>query len=229
MDGYQNLEDVLNLSTDRERFEGTFWYVEAAKFSEALADRCGLNKDIVVGIIAALSPRCPWKENVIEARDLIRSRGKSKTITYKSNKKKALAILRGVARPEDILNGHKVRAFFFNISDPENSTEVCIDTHMICCWFNKSDLGKAFLNTVFHPRGSRRNTIQEIKEAIISLAHKYHLRPLQIQAIIWITWKRLTENKAYSSKVEYQAILQETEWLRKGGEKDGSGNSRNDL
>jgi hypothetical protein len=164
-----------------------------------------------VGIIAALSPRCPWRENIIQAKSFIQTKGKVKTTTYKSNKKKALAILRG-KNPQDVLNGHKVRAFYFNILSPENSTEVCIDTHIISAWFNRCNLDKAFLNTVFHPRGSRRNIIQEIKQAVIQLASKYHLKPLQVQAILWLTWKRITENKPYSSHVEYRAVLEEVTW-----------------
>ena len=204
--GYQNLTDVFNLSMEEERAQGLTWYNDAAAHCFNLSLKYDMPLEKVIGIIAALSPRCPWNRNVIETDSLIQTRGRSKVTTYLSNKKKALAILRGT-HPLNILNGHKVKTFYDNLSDPINSQSVCIDSHIIACWFNKTDLSKAFLNAIFHPRGSKRIVIEQIKKAIIDLSILYHFKPLQVQAIIWIVWKRITRNKPYSGNVNYQSLL----------------------
>lgn len=204
--GYQNFTDILNLATEGEKEQGLTWYNEASFFCFNLSIKYDIPIERIIGIVAALSPKCPWIRNAIEARDFIKSKGKNKVTTYLSNKKKALAIFRGT-HPNDVLNGHKVRAFYDNLCNPNDSKSVCIDTHMISCWFNKTDLGKSLLNAIFHPRGSKRIVIKQIREAIINLSDLYHIKPLQVQAIIWLVWKRITGNKPYSGNVNYQSIL----------------------
>lgn len=204
--GYQNLTDILNLATEQEKAQGITWYNDAAFHCFNLSLKYNIPVERVIGVIAALSPRCTWRENVIQGDNFIRTKGKSKVTTYSPNKKKALSILKG-SNPVTVLNGHKVRAFYENLSDPVNSQSVCIDSHIIACWFNKTDLSKSFLNAVFHPRGSKRIVIKQIKKAIIDLSDLYYLKPLQVQAIIWLVWKRITGNKPYSGNVDYQSLL----------------------
>lgn len=204
--GYQNLTDILSLATEEEKAQGITWYNDAALHCFNLSLKYDISIERVIGIVAALSPRCPWKENVIQAERFIDTKGKSRVTTYLPNKKKALAIFKG-NHPLNVLNGHKVRAFYNNITDPINSRSVCIDSHMISCWFNKTDLSRSFLNAIFHPRGSKRIVIEQIRQAIINLSDLYHLKPLQVQAIIWLAWKRITGNKPYSGNVNYQSLL----------------------
>ena len=204
--GHQNLTDILSLATEEEKSQGLMWYNDAAQYCFNLSLKYEIPVERVIGIVAALSPRCPWRENVTQADSFIQTKGKAKVTTYLSNKKKALGIFKG-ANPLSILKGHKVRAFYYNLSDPINSQSVCIDTHMVGCWFNKTDLSKSFLNAVFHPRGSKRIVIEQIKKAIIDLSILYNIKPLQVQAIIWLTWKRITRNKPYSGNVNYQNLL----------------------
>src|SRR3990170_2538974 len=104
--GYQNLTDVFNLATKEEIAKGLTWYNDASFHCFNLSSKYNIPIERVIGIVAALSPRCPWRENVIQANNFIQTRGRSKTTTYLSNKKKALAIFRG-SNPVNILNGHK--------------------------------------------------------------------------------------------------------------------------
>jgi len=77
------------------------------------------------GIIAALSPQTGWARNIAMSHELI---SKGTTGATEDNVRKALRIHEG-EHPDEVLGGHKVKAFFHNIANPDTSHEVTIDRH----------------------------------------------------------------------------------------------------
>ena len=99
-------------ATDAERANGRLWYPDAYAIAASLAENRCLPVSCVVGIIAALSPRVSWLENLDAARLLLDGVAPTQ-IAFGRNIAKAQAIL---ARPDgdplDTLRGPKTRAFY---------------------------------------------------------------------------------------------------------------------
>jgi hypothetical protein len=201
----RNFEDIYHLATQEEKDKGLVWYDEAHTFAEGLAAKYDLKVDQVTGIIAALSPRCPWSSNCKQAKEFIRTKGKTEVTTYSNNKKKARAILKG-SDPLEVLHPTrpdrvtKTLSFYKNILDPESSDDVTIDTLMIRAYFNDPSYPekKAFNN------GS---VLRQIASDLKALAQEYGLKAHQMQAIIWQVWKRITDTKPFSNEVNYETLL----------------------
>jgi len=104
---------------------GAGWYDEARRVVDALAGDYGVPPERVAGIIAALSPRTRWADNVRGAEQVLHRAaypelfgsggyldGLGRPIPgYGANVRKAERIAAG-ERPELVLGGDKVRAFY---------------------------------------------------------------------------------------------------------------------
>jgi len=120
-------------ATPADRKHGEMWYRDAHIQSFAVGRG---NVERGAGIIAALSPRAPWDDNLAAARRLAET-GESweKNTLHPQDKgqvavqnTKALRILAG-EHPLDVLGGMKERSFYHNILDPENPEHITIDKH----------------------------------------------------------------------------------------------------
>jgi len=175
-----NILDVYKQASPLDVAEGLRWY-EAAKLEcTNLARRNGISLRQAVGIVAALSPRVNWGRNVIAAQNLVRGLpGEG----FGANKSKAFKILEG-ADPDDILGGDKVTAFFSNILRPLTSTAVTIDR-----WAIRVTLGSQDWSTKVNTPTAKQylQLGSEYREAAALVG----LRPLELQAITWVTIKRL--------------------------------------
>lgn len=177
------LRSVFSRATEYERNSGLLWYKEANLYLNEIADHFNLQLSIVVGICSVLSPANPWTNNIKDTYTLIRFKGKLEhSITYSTNIAKAAKILRK-KQVFPYLSGPKVTAFYDNILNYANSQIITIDSHIIRCAVNDSNLEIHYVPLVF---------INTIDQSIRAIAAENNLLPLQIQAILWVTWKRLT-------------------------------------
>ena len=201
-----HFKDLYHLATEEERQNGLTWYQEARGFAEGLAAKYDQPLERVIGIIASLSPRCPWSVNCRQAKEFIRTKGNTTVTTYRTNKKKAKAILKGrdpiealtPVRPDRTT---KTISFYHNILSPETSEEVTIDSLMIRAYYNDPnyDVKRAFNN------GS---IMKELSNRIKAIASEEGLKPHQVQAMLWQAWKRITDTKPYTNVVNYESLLQ---------------------
>lgn len=184
----RNIEAVYLTATSEERQDGLYWYQRANQDAASLASRYGITTEQAAGVIAALSPGRDWGLNLIDADRLIDAHVNGRTIpqvgTYgRKNVAKARKILNGFL-PLDVLGGHKVRAFFSLINEPENATDVCVDRH-----------AKAI--AVGRPAKTERDTV--VRPSQYSFFARHYLQaaktlgllPHQLQAVTWVTWRRL--------------------------------------
>lgn len=178
-----NLRDTWAKRNAYEVRTGSGWYSEANLYLSEIANHFNLSKDTVIGITAALSPANSWNANVKDTYNLIRFKGKlDNSTTYGENIRKARKILK-YRNPLRYLSGRKVTAFYDNILNCEKSQEITVDTHIIRCSVNDSNLQVHYVPSKY---------FLEIERVIRDLATENALLPLQIQAILWACWKRLT-------------------------------------
>lgn len=192
--------DLLRLNIERELWweadaddwcEGREWYASANKMARVLYRRAQTlaiaptSVETVIGVIAALSPQCPWDDNVLLAAHLIIGEPLTKGMFQTRLRiQQAHRILAGEA-VTDVLKGRKVLAFYDCICRPRHPTAVCIDRHAIDVAEGQK-MPQQWLNTVAH----RPPLYGEYAEAYRQVAVDIGLVPSQVQAITWVSWRR---------------------------------------
>lgn len=153
--------------------EGTEWYRTAHATAADFAADFGITVDTAARVIAVLSPRKRWADNVAVARTIIAAHTSGSPVwtipgTFGANVRKANLILSG--NPE-ALSGPKVTRFYQNIMGTEH--EVTLDV-----WAMRgagSDL--------IAPNG--KAMYAAIAEAYCIIAAEYGVSPSALQAVVW--------------------------------------------
>lgn len=190
----KHIEALLNGASDTEKIDGGNWYKEANTYAHHLSELFNLDSPCkVAGIISALSPATNWERNKSDAHNFIAlalngDAMSGKYGTYKNNVRKALEIF-NLGNPNKksvgtILRGktgYKTESFFYNIYDLDSS-EVTIDRHAIKGANNVYEGGSVALT---------EKRYRDSERAYQKVAKKYNLKPYQVQAIVWVTYRRL--------------------------------------
>lgn len=176
----RNITKAYRLSSEEDRQSGEMWYARAKAFAATL------DTDVsrAVGVIAAISPMMPWPRNQSLAAEIYEGK---RSGCLSANLSKAVAILNG-ADPLDILKGEKVRAFYLNIMGIDSDEAVTIDRHAIMVAEGRN-LSKAELRFT---KGRMRQYAAEYRNAarILSKETGRHLTPAQVQATVWVWWRK---------------------------------------
>jgi len=179
------------------------WYATAFTDCERIANQFGLPVNIVAGVVSALSPNNKWERNIENAHVLIDAFFKGDNITdfkvstYNPMKDKAWQILNAM-NPKDnptmsddeiakVLNGQKIISFFRCILGYDTC---CIDGHAKGIYE-----GKRFGLTSPKNHISKKY-YKQLQDAYVEAGSKItfrkkNLRAFEIQAITWVTWKRI--------------------------------------
>lgn len=181
--------------------QGMSWYPNAHEIARTLANRYDTTVYIVCGVIAALSPGCTWEKNIEYAERVLQyhSMGMDEHTVPKSigtygkrNMAKAFMIARG----DDVLTtlgGDKVRAFFQCLFLPNSIMGiVCIDRHAVSIVAGVP-LGEDYTKMV-----NTSKKYAAVSEAYASVAAMLDMAPMQLQAVTWVVWRRLTNGKVDS-------------------------------
>ena len=191
----QNIIAVYNLATATDKINGADWYDRALTFANALSAVYSIEVTTIVGVIASLSPRNRWERNMQDAESMVKAYANGatyndlmqlKVCTFKTGKDKAARILTDKIsdRAELLatLKGPKLQEFFNCILG--DADDVCIDGHAYSVWVgdritlaNVPSIGKKL----------RQSIKADYQLAALSLGVKPHV----VQAITWVTWKRL--------------------------------------
>jgi hypothetical protein len=178
----RHIERTLLACTAHEWRRGKAWYPKAHKWCALVARRYGVPVDRVAGVLAALSPQTSWTYNLTITRRFFATSGAQSGQT-RANAAKALCILQG-ASPLDVLGGHKVRNFYLSIVG--DGAALCLDRHAysLACGRTLADVELA---KAFSAKKRQRATFN----AYNRVAEEYGLRLSELQAITWLTWRRI--------------------------------------
>ena len=190
-----NILSIYNLATPEEIEHGVTWYSTAYCECLKIAEDLDLPIHIVVGVTAALSPNNKWDRNITNARDLCTAyvNGDSiesfKVSTYGKMKEKAWSILESMPSYDDtvkILNGQKIVCFFQNIMGENTCT---VDGHAYNIYHasrqsltGSISIGKIEYHLIQDAYRSAGNSVQ---------VHGRELMAYEMQAITWVTWRRI--------------------------------------
>lgn len=175
-----NILRVWEQATKSEMADGLSWYANAHDDAKTIASTV----EIGAGCIAALSPGLRWDNNVEAARRIIdRESLDGLGVRWYDGVRKAEKIRDG-RRPDSVLKGNKVRAFYQCIRRPDTRLHVCIDGHAYAIWAGR--------------RIALADTPTLTDKLYYTLSEDYTLAgnavgvlPHQIQAVTWTVWRRL--------------------------------------
>lgn len=152
---------------------GRDWYPAARRIVDALADWSGMAPDRLAAMVAALSPRNPWRWNVQDAAAFavaIMANGEMPTATtFGQNRRTAWAFGHGDADWKSA--APKVRSFVANIMGDTNAVTVDV-------WA----IRVATRGTVSAVRKSQYETVAE---AYRTVAAEVGMTPRDLQAVVW--------------------------------------------
>ena len=152
---------------------GMTWYMRAHNECLLLSEVFDIPFNKVVGVVAALSPNNRWQQNLKDAWNFLETPSiDTKVCTFKNQRRKALAILQGGGRIDEItkiLNGEKTKKFFTNIVNYDTSEDVTVDI-----W--------AYRSVGLEPK---KKYYKLIEQAYQESAKQLGMLPHQLQAIVW--------------------------------------------
>jgi hypothetical protein len=168
-------------SNDADKRFGSAWYDDAHRIVLDWADSYQLPIVTVACVVAAISPQCEWKRNLIVADDVLAGRPASVGGPLPVNVRKARQLL--ADRATDITkyfpHGPKVASFAVNLAG--DTSTATIDAHAM----------QAALNDVKADYRLRWTPYAVFATCYADAAAELGLQPAVFQAIIWHTWKRL--------------------------------------
>lgn len=178
-----NLKEVYEMSSVEDIEEGKSWYENANSLSLQLSEKSGLKDFQTSGIISAFSPSTRWEDNVkcAESFILYNSSGHVRQQIEKAN---CILISECPKEVSKILNGLKTVNFYYNIYLPNDKNYVTIDRHMI-------NLATRIEGLVDPSPKQYHFLVEET----IKFSKFTNLKPNQVQAILWITWRKLKKIK----------------------------------
>ena len=173
-----NLRRVLSAATTEESKEGIEWYTKASAIATGPTSK---ETRRAAGAIAALSPGLSWERNVAEFRRL--QAGLGAKFQTGINWRKAETIYSGT-EPLEVLSGPKTRAFYMNIAYPFSAATTTIDRHAYSALAGRHLTSKELQSLDL-------GSYAKAQDAYVQLAEENELLPCQVQAIVWVTWRRL--------------------------------------
>lgn len=191
----ENLRSVLFHSSPNEIDQAKTWYRDARLFCFQVSKQYGVSFRKTCAIMAALSPRNKWDRNKQDTETLIKwmlGHDVSPSFaTYGNMVDKAVKIFESDIDTKKemlkLLNGPKISNFFLNIYDAESNC-VTVDT-----WIHLAASGE-YLPTK-ERKILKQKEFNEISDTVKELAIEYEMNAPEMQALIWVTFKRLVEQK----------------------------------
>ena len=188
----RNILKTYRIATVSDVSDGVEWYDRAKRMAAWIAKETNIAETTVIGVMAALSPNNRWERNWKDALTMCQawiSGDKTddfKVSCYNTMKQKAWSILEDdLTTDEDILsrlNGQKIRSFYSNIRGLD---EVTIDGHALNIARGKRE------GLTSDKTNMGKKQYRELQAAYVTAAKRVKVKPHELQAITWTTWKRI--------------------------------------
>ena len=188
----RNILKTYRIATVSDVSDGVEWYDRAKRMAAWIAKETSIPEATVIGVMAALSPNNRWERNCKDALTMCQAwiNGDTtddfKVSCYNTMKQKAWSILEDdLTTDEDILsrlNGQKIRSFYSNIRGLD---EVTIDGHALNIARGKRE------GLTSDKTNMGKKQYRELQAAYVTAAKRVKVKPHELQAITWTTWKRI--------------------------------------
>lgn len=174
----ERILETLERATPEQYTAGLNWYGAGYDMAYEMVKGTGYSVQQALGVLAAVSPRMPWEQNVKLAQKILDARGELERGCLFTNLRKANRILAG-SDPFEELTSQKVRAFFECFLHRGQTDIVCVDRHALAISY-----GYEITDTRMNEKTYRR-----IAEEYRAAAREAGLPAAVLQAITWIVWR----------------------------------------
>ena len=188
----RNILKTYRIATVEDVANGVEWYDRAKRMATWIAKETDIQEATIIGVMAALSPNNRWERNCKDALTMCSAwiNGDSlddfKVSCYNKMKQKAWSILQDDLQDDAAiltrLNGQKIRSFYSNIRGLE---EVTIDGHALNIARGKRE------GLTSDKTNMGKKQYRELQAAYVTAAKRIKVKPSELQAITWTTWKRI--------------------------------------
>lgn len=174
-----NIVGLVGDATIAERAAGLVWYPAFSRAIAAHGAVHGYSREDSLALFAALSPRARINRNWDNFKRACAEGNPAKCLGLThSHRDKIARFLAGLFSIEAVISGDKVSAFYGNLAG--DLSRVTIDRHAIA-----AALGHCPDNLSLSHAQYRRYAL-----AYQAAAKMLDLEPAQVQAIVWIVWRR---------------------------------------
>lgn len=178
----KNIDFYFNLSTKKQITEGKQWYINANNICKDIAQKYDTNVLTAAQVIAALSPRNKWQQNIKDSYKIFEAvknniePEKIKVCTFHTNKFKAYNIAKNKIAITD--KSLKTYNFCKNIALLDKDSLTVDIWHLRACFNKQIKINSSAVGRIAY---------QQIKQLTINKANKLGLTGYQLQAILWLT------------------------------------------
>jgi hypothetical protein len=218
----RNVTRVFREASPDQREAGREWYGRATRLAAELATSLPTDHrhygdtDRAAAVIAVLSPRLNWRENVAMARQayamthgpwaFLVSTYTNALPTLRINARKAGRLLATDEDTTDIVSGPKVTAFWRTIADPTNPWAVVVDRHAY-----DVSVGRVTDNDerMAGLRGKRYDAVCDVyRRAAVILSRETGetITPAIVQATTWTVWRETMIRTRHASLAERETF-----------------------
>jgi len=188
----RNILKVYRMASVVDMQQGIEWYARANREAKSISKKLGIPVKTVVGVMAALSPNNRWERNKVDAFNMCSAYVEGmdidtfKVSTYHNMKAKAWSILEDRLNDHDSildrLNGQKIRSFYSNIMGLD---EVTVDGHAL-------NIARGYREGLTSDKTNIGvKMYRDLQSAYVRAAKRVNVKPHELQAITWTTWKRI--------------------------------------
>lgn len=181
---YNRLLKYSNLITSNDILEGVNWYKDANSYVIELAEKYNYSVEQVAQTISVLSPQTDWNTNKKNAESALQVHFNGfnvyslKIYATSAQKARVQALLQG--EYEIPQTAQKTYAFYRNIM--LDDSYVTIDRHAIKAAFGITQGGAVSISKGYYNKAT---------EAYNKVADKMQLTGYELQAILWVVFKRV--------------------------------------
>lgn len=185
----KNIYKVFSQVNEIDYTEGKSAYRKYNVSLQRIASHYKFGFAQTVAAFVSLSPNNDYKGNVRSLVSLLDGINKGqppgliRTGTYRHCLKRAYRYATGESDFLLETSGPKIRNFYCSILKPESNKYITIDGHMHNIWFGKKRVMKLALVA--------RKQYEIISIDFRYVARRELLKPCQLQAVLWFTWKRI--------------------------------------
>lgn len=183
----QNIIAVYHRADRVDLREGLAAYASYHQTMQNFAASYDADVEIVAAVFSALSPMNDYMGNMRSLKSVLEGVKvglpveKIKCTTTHSNRLKAYRLAIGDAGPREVFKGKKTFAFWNNLSRPTCEKYVTVDRHALSIYEGYR---------VAKPNVPR-NRYDGIADCYREAAKILGVIPNQVQAVTWLTWKRI--------------------------------------
>tara|TARA_R110000868_G_scaffold392714_2_gene663500 strand:- start:703 stop:1329 length:627 start_codon:yes stop_codon:yes gene_type:complete len=189
----QLVKNILEVYNNQAHTGESNWYYTANELAISLATKYNVTTLQASGVIAALSPLKSWDENKRIAEGYLKN-GEASHTGAMITKADDIVGYNGTMTEEFILvtlNGNKIQNFFLNIAFPGVALGVTIDRHAVSV-----AVGEVLPDSMLRSITDKQYAFFE--DAYRIAANKVGILPHEIQAVVWVKWRKLKEAKKYA-------------------------------